>query len=120
MYTTETDITHEIIKNRNLDKRNAPPLTMSCAPSGDEGPLFTSKQYIKKTDKTTQKPAETLPQLEADKINPHLCSRVDSAMENRWTQIFHRSIEWFVLVGRTLVARNISPITVWLKNRFYP
>jgi rRNA processing protein Gar1 len=28
----------QITNNKTLDKRNPPPLTVSCAPSGDEGP----------------------------------------------------------------------------------
>jgi hypothetical protein len=28
----------QITNNKTFDKRNPPPLTVSCAPSGDEGP----------------------------------------------------------------------------------
>jgi hypothetical protein len=28
----------QITNNKTVDKRNPPPLTVSCAPSGDEGP----------------------------------------------------------------------------------
>jgi hypothetical protein len=29
----------QITNNKTLDKRNPPPLTVSCGPSGDEGPI---------------------------------------------------------------------------------
>jgi hypothetical protein len=30
----------QITNNKTVDKRNPPPLTVSCAPSGDEGPTI--------------------------------------------------------------------------------
>jgi hypothetical protein len=37
-------------QNKTLDKNNPPPLTVSCAPSGDEGPTV----YIQKERKKKQ------------------------------------------------------------------
>jgi hypothetical protein len=41
---------NKVIKKRTLDKRNPPPLTMGCAPSGDEGPTV----YIQTKEKTNK------------------------------------------------------------------
>jgi hypothetical protein len=40
----------QITNNKTLDKRDPPPLTVSCAPSGMRAPQFTFKQ--KKEEKT--------------------------------------------------------------------
>jgi hypothetical protein len=45
-YADNKNIT-KITKNKTLDKRNPPPLTVSCAPSGDKGSTFTFKQKKK-------------------------------------------------------------------------
>jgi hypothetical protein len=39
--------------SKTLDKRNSPPLTVSCVPSGDEGPTvyIQTKESKKKTKK---------------------------------------------------------------------
>jgi hypothetical protein len=42
----------QITNNKTLDKRNPPPLTVSCAPSGDEGPTVYIQTKEKKTKKT--------------------------------------------------------------------
>jgi hypothetical protein len=46
----------QIPNNKTLDKRNPPPLTVSCAPSGDEGPTvyIQTKGRKKKTTKQKQ------------------------------------------------------------------
>jgi hypothetical protein len=46
----------QITNNKTLDKRNPPPLTVSCAPSGDEGPTvyIQTKESKKKTKKQKQ------------------------------------------------------------------
>jgi hypothetical protein len=47
----------QITNNKTLDKRNPPPLTVSCAPSGDEGPtvyIQTKERKEKKTKKQKQ------------------------------------------------------------------
>jgi hypothetical protein len=43
----------QITNNVTLDKRNPPPLTVSCAPSGDEGPTvdIQTKERKKKHQK---------------------------------------------------------------------
>jgi hypothetical protein len=40
----------QITNNKTLDKRNPPPLTVSCAPSGDEGPTV----YIQTNETKTK------------------------------------------------------------------
>jgi hypothetical protein len=43
----------QITNNKTFDKRNPPPLTVSCAPSGDEGPtVYVQTDGIK--EKTQQ------------------------------------------------------------------
>jgi hypothetical protein len=44
----------QITNNKTLDKRNPPPLAVSCAPSGDEGPTVYIQTNERKT-KTTKK-----------------------------------------------------------------
>jgi hypothetical protein len=39
----------QITNDKTLDKRNPPPLTVSCAPSGDEGPTVYIQTQGKKT-----------------------------------------------------------------------
>jgi hypothetical protein len=41
-------------KNKPQDNRNTPPLTVSCAPSGDEGPAVYIKITTKKINKTNK------------------------------------------------------------------
>jgi hypothetical protein len=41
----------QITNNKTLNKRNPPPLAVSCAPSGDEGPTV----YIQTKDKKNNK-----------------------------------------------------------------
>jgi hypothetical protein len=56
-YVDYKNININITNNITLDKRNPPPLTVSCAPSGDEGPII----YIKtKERKTKTKPKNNL------------------------------------------------------------
>jgi hypothetical protein len=45
----------QITNNITLDKRNPPPLTVSCAAFGDEGPTvyIQTKEKNKKTNKKT-------------------------------------------------------------------
>jgi hypothetical protein len=45
---------HTNNQNKTLDKRNPPPLTVSCAPSGDEGPTvyIQTKERRRKNKKT--------------------------------------------------------------------
>jgi hypothetical protein len=45
----------QITNNKTLDKRNPPPLTVSCAPSGDEGPTVYIQTKERKTKPKTQK-----------------------------------------------------------------
>jgi hypothetical protein len=43
-------------QNKTLDKRNLPPLTVSCAPSGDVGPtVYIQTKERKKTKNKKQK-----------------------------------------------------------------
>jgi hypothetical protein len=61
----------QIIKNRTLDKRNPPPLTVSCAPSGDEGLTVyiqtKEKKQSKRLDRASVRdPSFNLPQGEVD------------------------------------------------------
>jgi hypothetical protein len=44
----------QITNNKTFDKRNPPPLTVSCAPSGDEGPTVYI-QTKERNSKTNQK-----------------------------------------------------------------
>jgi hypothetical protein len=46
----------QITNNITLDKTNPPPLTVSCAPSGDEGPTvcIQTKETKEKTKKKTK------------------------------------------------------------------
>jgi hypothetical protein len=78
--------------NKILDKRNPPPLTVSCAPSGDEGPTV----YIqtKEEDKNNLFRVQIkipvgcqniLPYTKNPKTHSDWCSRADIATENRWT-----------------------------------
>jgi hypothetical protein len=39
----------QITNNKTVDKRNPPPLTVSCAPSGDEGPTVYIQTKERKT-----------------------------------------------------------------------
>jgi hypothetical protein len=41
-----------ITNNKTLNKRNPPPLTVSCAPSGDEGPTIYIQNKERKKEKT--------------------------------------------------------------------
>jgi hypothetical protein len=41
----------QITNNKTFDKRNPPPLTVSCAPSGDEGPTV----YIQTKERSKSK-----------------------------------------------------------------
>jgi hypothetical protein len=51
----------QITNNNTLDKRNPPPLTVSCAPSGDEGPTVYIQRKATKNEKTNeQKPSVPL------------------------------------------------------------
>jgi hypothetical protein len=50
-YVDNKNTTNKITMNKTLDERNPPPFTVSCAPSGNEGPLFTFKQKKEKQDK---------------------------------------------------------------------
>jgi hypothetical protein len=45
----------QITTNKTLDKRNPPPLTVSCAPLGDEGPTVDI-QTKEKQKKNPQQP----------------------------------------------------------------
>jgi hypothetical protein len=50
--------TNKITKNKTLDKRNPPPFTVSCAPSGDEGPtvyIQTKENRKEKQNKNKNK-----------------------------------------------------------------
>jgi hypothetical protein len=45
----------QITNNKTLDKRNPPPLTVSCAPSGDEDPtVYIQTKERKKKKKKKQ------------------------------------------------------------------
>jgi hypothetical protein len=44
----------QITNNKALDKRNPPPLIVSCAPSGDEGPTVYIQTKERKKNKTTK------------------------------------------------------------------
>jgi hypothetical protein len=55
MQTTKTDATNKITKNKTLDKRNPPLLTVSCAPSGNEGPTAYIQTKERKQQKTKNK-----------------------------------------------------------------
>jgi hypothetical protein len=46
----------QITNNKTLDKRNPPPLRMSCAPSGDEGPTV----YIQTNESKKNKKPKTI------------------------------------------------------------
>jgi hypothetical protein len=52
----------QITNNKTLHKRNPPPLTVSCAPSGDEGPTV----YIQTNDskKKTKKQKQSGPRAD--------------------------------------------------------
>jgi hypothetical protein len=52
--------------NKTLDKRNPPPLTVSCAPSGDEGPTvyIQTKESKKKTKNKKQKKKQSGPRAD--------------------------------------------------------
>jgi hypothetical protein len=53
---TKTHTTNKITKNKTLDKRNPPPLMVSCAPSGDEGPtVYIQPKERKKKQKQKTK-----------------------------------------------------------------
>jgi hypothetical protein len=50
----------QITNNKTLDKRNPPPLTVSCAPSGDEGPTV----YIQTKEQNNKKPKQPDPRAD--------------------------------------------------------
>jgi hypothetical protein len=50
----------QITNNKTLDKRNPPPLTVSCAPSGDEGPTV----YIQTKEEKKKKPKQPDPRAD--------------------------------------------------------
>jgi hypothetical protein len=53
----------QITNNKTLDKTNPLPLTVSCAPSGDEGPTgYIQTQEINKTK--NQKPKQPVPRAD--------------------------------------------------------
>jgi hypothetical protein len=45
----------QITNNKTFDKRNPPPLTVSCAPSGDEGPTVYIQTKERKSKIKNQK-----------------------------------------------------------------
>jgi hypothetical protein len=47
----------QITNNKTFDKRNPPPLTVSCAPSGDEGPTVYIQTKERKSKIKNQKPS---------------------------------------------------------------
>jgi hypothetical protein len=50
-------INKQITNNKTVDRRNPPPLTVSCATSGDEGPtvyIWQTKERENKTKKQKQ------------------------------------------------------------------
>jgi hypothetical protein len=54
----------QITNNKTLDNRNPPPLTVSCAPSGDEGPtvyIQTNERKKKKKKKQSGPRADNNP-----------------------------------------------------------
>jgi hypothetical protein len=53
----------QITTNKTLDNRNPPPLRVSCAPSGDEGPAvyIQTKQRKKKKQKQSVPGADNNP-----------------------------------------------------------
>jgi hypothetical protein len=72
----------QITNNKTLDKRNPPPLTVSCAPSGDEGPTV----YIQtKERKSKSKNKNNLFHVQI--VTPVGC------------QIFRRGIEKHIPIG---------------------
>jgi hypothetical protein len=62
-YVDYKNINIQITNNKTLDKRNPPPLTVSCAPSGDEGPtVYIQTKEINKTK--NQKPKQPVPRAD--------------------------------------------------------
>jgi hypothetical protein len=56
----------QITNNKTFDKRNPPPLTVSCAPSGDEGPTV----YIQTKERKTKTPKNKNNLFHVQKIIP--------------------------------------------------
>jgi hypothetical protein len=98
----------QITNNKTLDKRNPPPLTVSCAPSGDEGAtvyIQTNESKIKNKKQTQSVPradnnpgglSNIPPYTYNRKTHSDLCSRADVATEIRWTvnmPSFNRVVE---------------------------
>jgi hypothetical protein len=92
----------QITNNKTLDKRNPPPLTVSCAPSGDEGPtvyIQTKESKQKNTKRADNNPgglSNFPPYTQNQKTYSGLGSRADVATENRWTvnmPSFNRVVE---------------------------
>jgi hypothetical protein len=86
----------QITNNKTLDKRNPPPLTVSCAPLGDEGPTVyiqtdERKKKAKKQKQSGQRAdnnprgLSNIPPSYNRKTHSDWCSRADVATENRWT-----------------------------------
>jgi hypothetical protein len=60
--------TNKITKNKTLDKRNPPPLTVSYAPLGDEGPtVYIQTKKTKNKKQKTKNKKQTVPRADKKK-----------------------------------------------------
>jgi hypothetical protein len=59
-YVDNKKMNKQITNNKTLDKRNPPPLTVSCATSGDEGPSV----YIQTKEEEKKKKKQYVPRAD--------------------------------------------------------